>query len=174
MKFSIQSLSPLLLLFLLLMFVTTPLSSQSASGMYQGYYKGIHGAIQNPSSAPNSYWKWDANLVGFNAFAATDYAFVMNTNLFHLLRNTGNLTEFPNDTDQTQLDPNLLYYDFKEAGSSAFASASIDVVGPSFLINFEKFSAGVFSRFRSQGGTHHIPAGLGYDQVINYQIGDWR
>ena len=142
-------------------------SAQSASGLYIGKYSGIHGAILNPSSPRNSAFNWDANLASFNAFAHTDFVFALNTNLFHLLKNTGQLEQLPRGTDQALLDPNAIYYDFKEAGSRATGSTSVDVSGPSFLMNLKSFSVGLFTRLRMNAGSHSIPEGLGYYTVRN-------
>ncbi len=145
--------------------------AQSATGLYIGDYSGIHGAILNPASSRHSKLQWDANLASFHGFAYTNYAFALNSNLFHFLRNVGRFQQLPSDTNVAGIDPNGFYYDFNPDITTTTASFLLDVTGPSVLINLNRFSFGVFSRLRIQGGSHRIPTALSYTRINRTPFG---
>ena len=146
--------------------------TQSATGLYVGDYSGIHGTILNPASSRFSKLPWDVNLAGFHGFGHTDYAFALQSNLFHYLQNFGQLQQVPANSDVVGLDPNNFYYDFNPDVTSTTASSLFDLTGPSALVNFENFSLGAFTRLRIQGGTHHISEGLSYTRVNRTPFGE--
>lgn len=138
------------------------LNAQSASGLYLGPYSGINGVLINPASSRSYPMKWDLNIASLNSFGYTDYILVKETNLFHLLRNLNNFQRLPLDPIADPADPNTLYYDFPLEAFNTTASFLLEVNGPGFLFNSEKFSVGIYSRIRANGGSHSIPSSLSY------------
>ena len=142
-------------------------TAQLASGLYSENYSGIHGSIINPAFGPHGYLGWDVNIASGHLFFQNDYAFVTETNLFDLLRNTSEV-ELINPEDPPSPGDRVL--DFTRGRTSTYATLNTDVMGPSFYMDLNRFGIGFYSRARVVASTQRFPGQLGYYDYQNIDL----
>lgn len=137
-------------------------TAQEQLGLRTENYSGVNSILLNPASNLTGAFHWDLNLIAAGQFIDNNFAGFRDASLADLIniRNNSFLaTDFPSDQ---QFPAGATILDFEAPGKEKFATAVTNIMGPSFLLNFEKHSFAIFTNFRVAGGGQQIPAVLGY------------
>jgi len=165
--------SKIVFLGLLALCVHLPLLAQQQLGLNFENYSGINSVLSNPANNLTSQFKWDINLVSLGVFAENNYAYVGNTNLIHLLKNSDNVLFAPDLDSDFQAGANDLIADFYNDDRKKFFSFSTQVMGPSFMVKLASgHSFGLFTNVRAVSNAQSIPASLGYYQFEGQPLGE--
>src|SRR6185503_5260429 len=106
------------------------LFSQEFSGSRSGNYTGVNGVFSNPANIADNRYRWNVNLFAFNGNLGNSQG------TFSL----GNLsTAFGNDVDS---------FFFGNSNKESSAMGSMDLVGPSVMVNLGKNSFAITTRAR--------------------------
>lgn len=137
--------------------------AQEQLGLRTENYSGINSVLLNPANNLTTPFQWDLNLVAGGQFIDNNFGGFRNTSLGKLLNAREDQVFLATDYPSDQQFPNgAIIFDFEETGKNKFASITTQIMGPSFMLNFEKHSFGVFTNFRAAIGGQKIPAVLGY------------
>ncbi len=160
---------------LLLSFVlcSSMVFAQERLGLQTDNYAGINGANLNPASTALTPLKWDVNLIGAGAYVNNNYAYLSNTSLLHLLRNTDKV-ELSNNINQEKVNaPDAITLDFFDNRQQKFAHIDATVMGPGIRVAIkDKAAIGLFTRARAVVGADDIPSSLGYYQYLEQAYND--
>jgi len=147
--------------------------SQEQLGLKTENYAGINSIQLNPANNLTTPFQWDVNLGAVGFFVDNNFGGFQNASLGDILNtrddNTFLATDFPSDQ---QFPTGSTVFDFTEPGKDKFASISSTIIGPSFMLNFEKHSFGLFTNFRIVGGGQKIPAVFGYYDYRSVRAGE--
>jgi Family of unknown function (DUF5723) len=140
--------------------ITIILSGQEQLGLRLDNYAGVSGIFSNPASmAAAGQIGWDINLVGFHASLANDIAFLGKTNLLDAYKNIDKISVNPaiGFSFANRKNPNI-YFDFYDNVKSKQLSGSLNILGPSAILNMAKgHTFGFFTAFRAIGSSFDLP-----------------
>ena len=118
------------------------LFSQDFSGSRSGNYTGVNGVFSNPANIADNRYRWNVNLFAFNGNLGNSQG------TFSL----GNLsTAFGNDVDS---------FFFGNSNKESSAMGSMDLVGPSVMVNLGKNSFAITTRARVLANIKDIDGNL--------------
>ena len=130
--------------------VVFSIHAQEQLGLRTDNYSGIHGSLLNPSHNVTSLFRWDLNLVSGGISAQTNYGFIKNTNVFHAIRNSDNLTLAQDVEDSNTIGSNDLIADFNDNKKLKYVSVLANAMGPSLMVKLKNgHSFGFFTNVRS-------------------------
>lgn len=157
------------LVFLVVCLLLSAISySQESAGLIFGKQNGLLVGQINPSYILRSENKWDLQLVGAHAFFQTNYAFIDNSSLISVLRNTGTIEIPENDTPISQYERPLI---FRNGENAYYLDASGEVFAPGFLYRItEGIAAGFSVRGRSMMSGHDFPAIFDQANMENFPL----
>ncbi|MEM1122524.1 MAG: DUF5723 family protein [Bacteroidota bacterium] len=137
--------------------------AQEQLGLRTENYSGINSISLNPANNLTSPFQWDVNLGAGGFFLENNFGGFRNASIGTLTDAREEdfflATDFPSDQ---QFPNGAIVFDFAEVGKDKFATLLATISGPSFMLNFEKHSFGLFTNIRSVIGGQQIPAVFGY------------
>jgi len=143
---------------------------QELLGLATENYSGINSIFLNPANNLTTTLNWDINLIASGQFFDNNIGGFKNSALPELIKRNNDFylaTDFNSD----QEFPNgSIVFDFNQPGNKKFIYNSSHILGPSFMVNLEKHSFGVFTGFRALVSGHQIPAVLGYYDYKNILV----
>ncbi len=146
---------------------------QEQLGLRTENYSGVNSILLNPANNLTTPFQWDVNLGAVGFFVDNSFGGFQNSSLGDLLNtredNIFLATDFPSDQ---QFAAGSVVFDFVEPGNDKFAYFSTTLTGPSFMLNFEKHSFGLFTNFRVAGGGQKVPAVFGYYDYLSVRQGE--
>ena len=150
---------------ILLVFISLPnlISGQERLGLSLENYAGINSVSINPANPFMSPLKWDVNILSANIFFDNNYAFLKNTNTFHILRNIKNINIVyeSGENSGTSYPPGTEFLDFFNRNKENYFFASGNYMGPSFSIKTDKNNTlGFISSYRYYSSFPKIPKEL--------------
>lgn len=163
--------------------ILIPLSvlSQDFRALRVGPNSGINAHAFNPSYHRTNDIKWDVNFIGAGIDISNNYFKWENTSAIRLFLNTNEIIDKIQSgiqsTDDIAPTFNIKYSNSKNTR----AHIDLELVGPGFLLNFNKFSIGMFSKtsllahmndFPNWKDSHTI-ADLGYDLEFGFPTADF-
>ncbi|MEM1319961.1 MAG: DUF5723 family protein [Bacteroidota bacterium] len=158
---------------LLMMLTIHQLEAQEQIGLRTDNYSGVNSLLLNPANNLTSKFSWDVNLISFGHFTENNYAFIRNTNLIDILKNTDNIRPMTDFENESQIDPDVLILDYFDDNRNRYASTLTTITGPSFMVNLDGVhSFGLFTNVRTAVSAQKIPASLSYYNIERTALGD--
>ncbi len=162
------------LLVVLFMLLIHQADAQEQLGLRTDNYSGVNSLLLNPANNLTSKFTWDINLVAIGQFAENNYAFIRNTSLIDILKNTDNIHPRTDFENESQIESNMLILDYFDNNSNKYLSSITTVTGPSFMVNLDgNHSFGLFTNFRTVVSGQKLPAALGYYNFDRTPFGEF-
>lgn len=146
-------------------------NAQEQLGIRLDNYAGINGVLLNPAHHLTTPFNWDVNLVEGAQFFDNNYAYLRQTKLTDLLRNTSEieLLSAPDVDDESKVPDNTYIVDYYNDSRRRYANIMTSVTGPSFYVRLnENHALGLFTRAR------FIANGKGVSDNLSYYVWDER
>ncbi len=144
--------------------------AQEQLGIRTGNYGGANSLLLNPANSLTLPLAWDANLLEFGFFFATNYGFVEQFRLLDARRRFDNVELRPLlKQDGQPASPGALVLDFYENNQKKRGVLLTQITGPALLIRLgESYAAGFFTRARTALNISNVPPSLGYYEYTNH------
>ena len=143
---------------------------QEQLGLRLENHAGINAISINPANSFLTPHNWDLNIASGGFFFDNNYAYLINTNTFELLRNIKNIKIENNISNNVQKEypPRTFLIDFYNKKKESYFTLSGNLSGPSFSIKInEHNSIGFVSAYRFYGNIQKIPEELSYYTYYN-------
>jgi hypothetical protein len=146
------------------------LLSQDQIGIRNQNYAGLWGLSLNPTNTAMSPLKWDANLMDFSILARNNYAFVRNTGMIGLIKNSGSLVSIYDTSEQKTFPSNALIQDFYNQNHKLDGALEINALGLAIAFRVgEHHQLGLFSKMRMQASAYQISNLFQYKSLIDLE-----
>lgn len=145
----------------LLFFWVSTSYAQEHLGVRLDAYSGMQTAFLNPSHTANLPLRWNLNLAGAGFFFDNSYAYLENTKLTHLLKNTNNI-KLRSEYNGATPPSDVIIADFNTNLKKAFIDMQTTLRGPAFSIKLGQHTAGIFYNANFRMEASNISNGLNY------------
>ncbi len=144
-------------LFSVVLLKLSNLFGQEQLGLRLENYSGVSGILLNPASNATSKLGWDVNIIGVGAFFGNDIGYIENATVGSAANNAATIGPNPELGYKSNIQATLLLNAYKSTNPK-FVSTSVQIMGPSFVINLASgHSFGLFTQVRAMGGSHGLP-----------------
>ena len=138
--------------------------AQEQLGLRIERYSGTGSILLNPVNSLQNPLRWDLNIVGIGAFAATNYGFIRQNNIPNILRTAEKATLV---TQPPLGGPNggpIL--DFYDTNQKKYAEGLTIIHGPALSIRItEDICVGAFYNVRVMGGAHGVTPAVNFQRI---------
>ena len=153
-------------------FLSQTAFSQEQLGIRLDNYTGMDQAWLNPAFVAASPLAFDIHLGGLGVYGENNYAFIRNTSILDMAKNSGNfMSAF--DLDGAPAPKGSLVGDVYDSPNKKFLKFATTFTGPSLMFKVaEKHSVGVFTNMRAAFSVTNIPEVLGFGEYDRKKYGE--
>ncbi len=151
---------------------TLSLCAQYQSALRMENYAGINSIFLNPASSNNYPLRWDLNIASANFFIDNSVAYISNTSVSELSKNSDQVR--PGWEMENIIGEDLVADFYRDTIRNNYIQTSQTINGPAFLFNTNGGqSIGAFYNVRVMGGSPKLPGSLNYYSYITKSVNEF-